>query len=107
MTSGRGAKTAPNTEPTHSKLLVLERQLLRVGQHPLDVVALRTRAGAAGAPTIAGARSLATTEAPSLAHTSAKLPSPAATSSTSCPADTAQASQSSRAAGSSTRESEL
>ena len=61
----------------------------------------------AGAPrsTIAGARSLATTPAPSRAHASAKFPSPAATSSTSCPADTAQASQRAAAAGSSTRES--
>ena len=47
-----------------------------------------------------GAKSEATTLAPSRAQASAKFPSPAATSSTSWPADTAQASASSRAAGS-------
>ena len=91
---GRGAIIAPKTEPDAVEARVLEGQLLGVGLDPLDLVALGLGARAAPLDHRRATRSEATTLAPSRAQASAKLPSPAATSSTSWPAETAHASHS-------------
>ena len=83
--------------------VVLERQVLGVGLEPLDVVALAPRCAPCRGLTWDAEMSVATTLAPSRAAARATLPSPAATSSISCPAETAQASTRCCAAGSSIR----
>ena len=57
ITSGRGAKNAPNTEPTQSKRASSKGSVLHVGRHPLDVVALLAAARARPARPWPGERS--------------------------------------------------
>jgi hypothetical protein len=100
---GRGAIIAPNTEPTQSKRPSSKGSSSASASshsiaYPSDSLRARPRS------TMPGDRSEATTVAPSRAAARAKLPSPAATSSTSWPADTAAASDTACAAGRSRRD---
>ena len=97
-TRGRGAIIAPNTEPTQSKRASSKgSSSASASTHSMSTpsAAARSRPRA----TMPGAMSAATTLAPSSALKTAKLPSPAALSSTSWPADTAHRSTRTRAAG--------
>ena len=81
-TRGRGAIIAPNTDPTHSNRPSSNgSSSASATAHSMSKPSASERLRPFS--TIPGARSDATTLAPSRAHSIAKLPSPAATSSTS------------------------
>jgi hypothetical protein len=91
ITSGRGAKIAPNTEAAQSKRSSSNgRSSASATTHSTSTPSASVRARPFS--TISGVRSDATTDAPSSAASSARFPVPAPTSRTSWPALIAQAS---------------
>ena len=95
---------APKVEPTQSKRPSSKGSAsTSASTHSTSKPSASVRARPRS--TMPGEMSDATTLAPSRAHAIVKLPVPAPTSSTSCPAETAHASQSAVAAGSKARPS--